>query len=377
MIRVILKSLVLSATVASYLSVLPAKANDTLLKPRIGFTTSLTGDGAISGNEMKNAALLANEILAKNTFDIIFEDERCLGAPAAAAAMKLTTIDKIDYAMGFFCNVSLLTAAPIYVKAKVPLISTCATTMDTPEVGERVYRLFPADQQSIPVLYNHVATRARHVGILAEEDAYAQMLSREFERVNAAAAAPLKLTTEDYPFESVDFRALILRMKSKGIDTLFIDSATESTFIRIVRQMRELGFAPQIVGVYTPVSEIARKELGRLLEGAVAVTLPDFEARTKNPLGRELMREYVRRFGTPQSAFPVVLTTFEAMRLVALAHETRRPIQEVVRDPAIREQSLIGEYEFDRNGAVSRIEFELRVVKGGGVLKLPEMESER
>src|SRR6185503_5367873 len=153
-------------------------AETAIRKPRIGFTTALSGDGAISGEEMKNAALLGNELLARNAFDIRFEDERCMGAPAASAAQKLTTVDKIDYAMGFFCNVALLTAVPIYVKAQVPLISSCATTMDKPDVGPRIYRLFPADQLSIPVLYSYVASKYKRVGVLAEEDAYAQMLRK-------------------------------------------------------------------------------------------------------------------------------------------------------------------------------------------------------
>lgn len=331
-------------------------------RPRIGFTTALTGDGALSGVEMMNAAILGNELLAGGVFDIRFADERCMGAPAAAAAQKFVTVDRIDYAMGFFCNVALLTAAPIYVKAKVPVLSTCATTMDTPDVGEGVYRLFPADQLSIPVLYDYVQSKYHRVGILAEEDAYAQMLRKEFERLNAQAAVQgrgIAVFAEDYPFEATDLRSLLLRLKQREVQALFIDSATEPTFIRIVKQMHEMGFKSDIVGVYTPVSRVAKRELGALLNGAVAATLPDFSQRSVHSKAKELLAEYEKRFGAPQAAFPVVLTTLEAMRLVSIAHSEGRPMEDVVRDPEVLKGSLIGPYQFDRFGAAQGIPFVL------------------
>lgn len=331
-------------------------------KPRIGFTTTLSGDGAVSGEEMKNAVLLANEMIANNAFDIIFEDEKCLGAPAAAAAHKFVNINKIDYAMGFFCNVSLLTALPIYVKSHVPVLSSCATTMDKPDVGNDVFRLFPADQLSIPVLYSYAAKKFQKVGVLAEEDAYAQMLSKEFERINLQSATPLKVVVEDYPFEAVDFRTQLLKLKTAGIDALFISSATEPSFIRIVRQMHELGIKPEIIGVYTPVSDVAIKELGSLLDGAVAVTLPILQERSSNPEAARMMQEYSRRFGEPKSAFPVVPTTFEATRLVYEATHSKRTIGEVVRDPNVLANSLIGPYQFDKFGALQDVRFVLKKV---------------
>lgn len=347
-----------------------------LRKPHIGFTTTLTGDGALSGAEMRNAAELGNELLASNAFELSFADERCLGAPAAAAARKFTSLDKIDYAMGFFCNVSLLTAVPIYVRAGVPVLSSCATTMDKPDVGRDVYRLLPADQLSIPVLHSYAQKRFKKIGILAEEDAYAQMLRREFVRLNEElrpAGRHIELIAEDYPFEASDFRSLLLRMKASGVEALFIDSATESTFIRIVRQMHDIEMPAAILGVYTPVSQVALRELGPQLHGAVASTLPALHSRSPSPLSQKLLKTYEQRFGPPQSAFPVVVTTLEAMRLVTIAQREGRPLAQVINDPEVLKGSLLGPYRVDPNGAMQGVEFVLmRVTEGGDTEQLHE-----
>jgi len=340
-------------------------------KIRIGFSTTLTGDGAISGQEMKNAAILANELIAHDAFEIIFEDERCLGAPAASAAQKLISIDKIEYAVGFFCNVSLLSAAPLYQKAGIPIISTVATTMDTADVGKDVYRLFPADQLSIPPLYKYVASRYKRVAILAEEDAYAQMLKKEFVRINSLSPTALTLIVEDYQFAGIDFRSQLTRLKGNEVEAIFISSATEPSFIRVVKQMHEMGLSPAIVGVYTPVSDIAIAELGELIEGAVAATLPDLTARSSQKRATELLSQYRNRFGDPKSAFPVIPTTLEGFRLLYVATQSQRSVGEVMRDPIVNLDSLIGPYSIDKYGAIQGLEFVLKKVTNLKPLILP------
>lgn len=337
---------------------------------KIGFTITLTGDGAVAGAEIKNAALLANELLLENRYQLLFEDEKCSAKDATTAAKKFIEFEKINYASGFYCNTALLGVSHIYSKANIPIVSIGASTGDVVDVGKNVYRLAPADHQSIDVLYPYVAKRFKSVAVIAEEDAFAQLLKKYFVLVNNRSAAPLDTYVEDFQLGETDFRSLLTKVKTHKVDAIFTDTATEATFIRMVRQMRELGMKQPIFGVYMPISSIAMKELGSLLNGTVGATLPDLEKSIQGSKGRELRSEYIKRYGETKSGTPVVPTIFEAMRLFNEVRVSGRSLEEIIKDPVVMSGSFLGHYTFDTSGAIQGLQFILKEVRDGELVEV-------
>ncbi|RIL05402.1 MAG: hypothetical protein DCC75_11720 [Proteobacteria bacterium] len=281
--------------------------------------------------------------------------------------------DKVKYALGFTCNGALLASAELYARAGVKIITSSATSGDVPDIGRNIYRLFPADQGSIQVLYPYIARRHKRVGVISEDDAYAQLLKKHFDLANEAAEKPLELVTDDFSYQETDFRALLLKLKGKEIDAIFINAATDGTFTRAVKQMRQMNFSPHIYGVYVPVSDASIGELGSRLDGAIAATLPDMVTIAgKNALGKRLIDAYVAEFGAIKSPWPVVPFTMEAFRLFHSSLSGGKAIKDLVKTPEFMKDSLIGPYTFSKHGAAEGIRFVLRQVKGGKAVDLAD-----
>lgn len=95
---------------------------------KVGVSTALTGEAAPFGMDIKNALTLVNNRIGKGRYQFIFEDEKCENRAAVSVAQKLINIDKIQYALGFPCNQTLLATANLYQRAKVLVVTSSATS---------------------------------------------------------------------------------------------------------------------------------------------------------------------------------------------------------------------------------------------------------
>lgn len=336
---------------------------------KIGIQTSLTGDAATFGADIKNALELARERLAPgDRYEFIYEDEKCSAVDGVKAAQKLVAVDKVKYVLGFSCNSSLLASAPIYERAKVVGISATASTGDVADVGRFMFRLFPNDALGVDVLVPYIAKHHAHLGILTEINEYPTMMERSAKSV-AAKFDGLTVSSEQFLPDSADYRTLLLRLKKSGVDALYINTSTEAPFAMATKQVRAIGWNVPIYTVYFGGSKAYLDAVGPLAEGVTYSDLPNGREYATVE-GREILDDYVKRYGGPKSFEMVTSFAFESFRILDEAIRSGKPVEEYLHDSHFK-GPLLGEFYFDKNGQVMGLEFQMKRIEKGEPKALP------
>jgi branched-chain amino acid transport system substrate-binding protein len=338
-------------------------------KITIGVQTPLTGESATFGTDIKNALLFANERYFNNKYQFIFEDDFCTAKGGIDAAQKLISVDKVKYVLGLGCNEPLLAAAPLYQRNKVIAISATATTGDVLDVGDHIFRMFPADQIGAEVLYKYIAAHHKKVAIITEQNEYPLLLDRTFTKLNRLSPKPLDLISDSFLSKEYDHRTALIKIKQQDPDAIFINANAEGSFIELVKQIKELGIKAQIYGEYWPASKTTLDALGAKADGIIFANIPLIE-NSLNPEGKQTYQAFVDRFGAPLSISLGVALTIDSLRILDSALASGRPLVEALHD--IHFNGLVGTLGFDKHGAIAGVPFELQKIVNGKVALLSE-----
>lgn len=326
---------------------------------KIGVIAPLSGNVAAWGEDVRNALNFASSKLESKKVSIVFEDDQCLGKNAVTAAQKLISIDKVNFGM-VVCTESMLSVAPLFEKAKIPVISPVASGMNVSNSGDYIFRTWPSDANAGKLLHDYVSNKHHRFGILTEERGYAEELTGAFK--TAAASGALGLFIEAFSSDTTDFRPLLLRLKSRSIDGMFINVNSEGTFANILKQQGELGLQVPSYGVYIPGNKAFPELAGAAGNGIVFVDLPSADsALTKE--GHDLYDEFLARFGAPKSASFVFPATFEAYRLILSAAASGNDTRTFLYNGKF--SGIFGDYSFDQHGDIVGVRHVLKVLQNG------------
>lgn len=332
----------------------------------IGVPLPLTGDAAQSGEDIRNALLLANEMLGQGRYRLIIDDEKCENKDALTVANKLIAIDKVQYAIGFFCNSTLIATADVYQRAKVVVIAS-ASTGDIVDVGSHIFRLFPADVGCAQTLYRTIAKEHRRVTILTEQNEYPEMMERVLRRSNDASKEKIGVESFEYTHGQTDLRTLALKVRNS--EAVFVNSNTDPSFLSVMKQLHDQHYKGEIYSAYFGSSPAIRESLGPLIEGVKFCDLPALDELI-SPTGKAIMAEFRKRFGEPKSGFPVVPPALESFRLLDVAIRSGMPVQDYLHNRQVND-GILPPYRLDEHGAVQGIAFQMKAVKDGKVIVLP------
>lgn len=329
-------------------------------KMRIGVSVPLTGNAATYGVDTQNVLIFANEKLADGKYEFVFEDDKCSGRDAVAIAHRFVGVLKLPYVLGFPCSGPLLSAAKLYERAKVVVIAATASAPAISQAGEYIFRTCPSDDGSAKMLYEYVEKRHSRFGVLSEQTEFSQGLLQAFLRSNEGGQ--LKIETEDFLTDSTDFRTLLLRLRSKKIEGLFINGQSEATFLTALKQLREIGWDVPVYSAYMATTKTFLDNAGPLSEGIVCVDYPEMQSVGSSE-GLALYKEYVSRFGNMKSLELNFVTTFESFRALHEAINSGEEVKEFLNQAQFK--GVAGEWSFDENGDIRGIGFVLKQIKGG------------
>jgi branched-chain amino acid transport system substrate-binding protein len=329
---------------------------------KIGVSVPLTGDAATYGADIKNGLLFANKHLAAGAYELIIEDDHCSAKGAVTAARKLVEIDKVRYVLGFGCSGALLAAAPVYEKARVLAIGSATGAPAISEAGDYIFRTIPSLTVAAQKLYAHASRRRRSIGILTEETAYCQGLTDAFMKLNVGV--DLSIINESFLPDTLDFRTLLARLRSKKIEALFINPQSESGLVNIVKQLKTLGWRIPLYAAYYPGSPVYLEAFGKEGDGIVYADLP-FGEEMLNARGQKLFRSFLSEYGAPRSGdFNVTLSCL-AFNALHEAIISGGDVKQYLYTQAF--DGIVDRYAFDKNGDVvsDKITFVLKTIKNG------------
>ena len=340
---------------SSVFAVTPEKT-DTI---KIGVIGPLTGDVAAWGTDTRNALILANEKIGEGRFEFVFEDGKCLGKEAATAAQKLINVDKIQFGM-VVCTGEMLASAPIFEQNKITVVAPGATAASVSALGDYIFRTWPSDGVGAQLLAQQIHLNHSHVGVISEMRGLPQEFVKAFQ--DAASELKLKVTTENFNSGDSDLRGQLLRLKKAGIDSLLINTDSESAALNVLRQVNELNLKVALFGNFITASTSFQTQAGSLAENLIYFDVPVIDQNASNQ-DSDLMMEFIARFGAPKSAPYMVASSFAAFRAIRDTALSGEDYRAHLYKSAFR--STIGEFRFDKNGDLIGVQPSLKQIRAG------------
>ena len=221
---------------------------------KIGIVDSLTGVAAPWGEFAKKAVDLAvKEINANGGMNgrpvqIVIEDDHTDGKASVSAYNKLVSIDRVDGVLGGVFDFTALPLIPLAAQNKIALIS--------PQ-NFRIPGGFDLNDQSFVMMTDFSTVLERLKLYIAESGAkkiavvhFTSAWGAEIAKTIGSISSELgrgKIIDESYSqLGNNDFKTTISKLKSAGVDAIFIDMFGNDTTSFLTRA-REQGFSPKIM----------------------------------------------------------------------------------------------------------------------------------
>lgn len=282
-------------------------------KFRIGYADPLTGTFGRDGNLVKDAYNFWGDLInAKGGIEVkgrrypvelIVIDDKSIAAENAKFTEKLITEDKVDLILGGFGSDSVFAGSAVAEKYKFPLISGAASSNKLFERGFRYYfsTLGKATEEVrgcvdiVQILYPKPKS-----GAIIGSDILFTALACEGYRKYAAQNGIQIIHFELFPITLQDYDSMLLKVKQKNPDILFVGSHL-MVAMKMIKAMKEIDFTPKMVTFsYGPTVPDFLKSLGKDAEYVVAASEWAPNLPYKDPLfgtARQFNENYFKKYG--------------------------------------------------------------------------------
>lgn len=272
---------------------------------RIGHTVSLTGGASMWGQSEANAVdMLVNKINSESgilgkIIEIVRYDNRNDAVEAVSVARRLVA-DGVIAVIGPAQSGRAIASAPIFERAKIPMIVTTATnpyvTIDqkTETLREYVFRPCFIDpyQGTVAARFAVDDLKATKAAILYDVgDDYGQWLSKYFEEAFVEKGGKV-VAKEAFRTEELDYRAQLGKMKEQEPDVIFIPTSQKEAAMA-AKQARDLGIKAILLGTDNWGSPDLIDLGGEAVNGSYFVNLTDLD----DPDIQAFVKEYKDNFG--------------------------------------------------------------------------------
>ena len=327
-------------------------------KVRIGVSTALTGDASTYGIDIKNALLFANEVLADNKYELVFEDDKCSGKEAVNIAHKFIDVLHINYVAGFACSSTVFSSAPLYERSKTLVMISSASAAAIANAGEYVFRTFGNDDAAAATLFNFVARKYKKFGVISEQTDYAQGFLNSLVKNNSAGE--IEIINDNYLSSDTDFRTQLLRLKGSKVEGLFINSQSERSLLNVLTQVKELKWNIPIYSAYYASSATFLEKAGAMSEGIINVDLPK-ATEILNAQGTQLLKDFRSKYGSPNSWDIVTIASIEGFRALHQAIQSGQDTRSYLY--ATTFHGMFGDWSFDKNGEIRGLKYVVYVIR--------------
>jgi branched-chain amino acid transport system substrate-binding protein len=334
-------------------------------KFKIGVSLPLTGEAAGYGEDARKALTFAAERFGENKIELVFEDDQCSGKGGLSVANKLAYIDRVQAVLGPVCSGALLTAAPVYQKEHILTFGIATSAPAISKLGSYIFRLSPNDTDSARLLAEHaILSKPGAIAVISEQTEYCEAFRKEFS--SHIQLANLKIEDTVFNPGETDFKSSLLRLKSKGINNIFVNTQSEKTFLLVVQQIEQIGWKPVIYGAYWPSSSTVLATLGKKADGIEFVDMRS-PSELLSSEGEHIYPEFLKKYGEPKSNPIIPPIAIEALRVAKRALEQAKPVEFLSNTEF---DGIIGKFKFDENGDLMNQILVLRVIKDGKVENL-------
>jgi branched-chain amino acid transport system substrate-binding protein len=255
-------------------------------------------------------------------------------------------------------------SARVYGDARLTALATSATAPEISRLGPYIFRLASSDSANAVALAAAARATGLRTAVLYSNEDYGMGLERYFSRTLASEGAP-PLRRDPYLEDMPDFRPYLTRMKSAGVQLVFIAGIDEGART-LIPQAREVGLDARFMG---GDGIEALKEAGPAFDGTVIGVLfhPDASPRAQRFATAFRARWHREPDSSAALAYDAVYLLARAVAAGATDREAvRRYLEGVGRSggsPAF--DGVAGRVAFDANGDPLGKSCVIGTVRGG------------
>lgn len=287
---------------------------------KIGVITGLTGAYAQLGEEQKNGAQLAAELVGGRAggrpLEILVRDDQLKPESALREAQSLVQSEQVDFLTGCVSAATTLAINQVAREAGVPYLGTCQTEQlnRPPHYDPAVtYHLAPATSLNINAAVPWICENlGERLFILAPDYAWGHEQMGAYEAVAREAGCTVVGKTM-FPLGTTDFNPYIPHIESSGAQVLVFGGAGRDQ-VSFMRQADQFRLMDRFEVFFTLADLSFDVELGhRLVEDTYAAS--HFYWTIDDPGVQEFVGAYQERYGRPPGGYAVLL--YNAVRLIA------------------------------------------------------------
>lgn len=321
----------------------------------LGMIAPLTGTGARFGESQRNGVQLAlDEVNARGgingrRLELVIEDTKTEPPTAVTAFTRLAERSDVVAIFGSAASLDVPAYLPQVDRAAIPHLLPVAVLPKITEMGSRFTFRSALNDKIAAIKMAEFAVQhlgVRKVALLIEDSAFGEtglIFGVEAERLGVRP-----LAVERFKRGDIDVRPQLTKIRALGATHIqFWGYYAE--FALVAKQLRELGYAPTLMGNQAPVNDKTIELGGAALEGALNVCL--FIPTASSPAVRTFVDSYRNRFGVAPDTWAA--QSYDGMTLLAAAMARGGTTRQGIRDAlaSTRDfQGVTGTISFMPNG---------------------------
>lgn len=344
----------------------------------IGVISALTGNVAYIGEStMKGAEI--GKIKAQQehpglSINMYHEDSMFVPKTGIDAYNKLRTSNNINALITMASNVSVA-VEPLAIKDNVLFIaaSTLASGFTTPD--DLTFRMTTkADTEAQPTFEYLTQKKLTKLGIMYMNNEIGISLRDSLKKMAASTNVSI-VAEEGYAADASDFKTILLKMKSAGIDSLYLASLANHSAV-ILKQAEELKIDVPFLSYRATEDPVLVKNAGALAEGILYTNA--YDSNSTDSQNAEFIKLYKEKYNETPNGYAA--EAYEATRLIADTYakcgSTIKNVENIQCAKnflfSVKNRlTLFGPLSFDGNGDVM-YPFFMKTVKDGKFVRLME-----
>jgi branched-chain amino acid transport system substrate-binding protein len=273
---------------------------------KIGFISSLTGPGAIPGNEiLKGVRLYLDEIknkMAGRDVELVVEDSESSAAKIPAKFRKLIQQDQVDLLDGVFLSSEAYAVAPIANELHVPLVISTAGADDLTQRKRSDWVIRTSFSSSLAChplgTYAAKVLHYKKIVTVASDYQYGHESVGGFQRTFEDGGGQIiqKLWV---PLDAKDYAAIIKSIR-KDADAVFF-AISGWTAEHLPKQYKELGPGKPILGSLAAFDESVLPKAGEYLLGGISSHI--YAVGLDTPSNQHFIEKFREKYGQNPGGF--------------------------------------------------------------------------
>jgi ABC-type branched-subunit amino acid transport system substrate-binding protein len=288
---------------------------------KIGVITSLTGAYVQLGEDQKNGAELAVELLdgkmGDRPVELIVRDDQLKPDVALREAQSLVQEEQVDFLTGCVSAATTLAMNQIATQAGVPYLGTCQTEQlnRPPNFDEALtYHMAPVPSQTTnaaaPFICGELGTK---VFLLLPDYAYGHEQEAGYKTAIPEQSGCTVAGTAFFPLGTTDYNPYIPTVEGSGADVLVFGGAGRDQ-VSFLRQAEQFALTDRIKTFLSLEDLSFDQELGfDLIDGTWAMSAFYWDVDDEGV--QKYVEAYRDAYGTPPGGYGVY--TYNAINLIA------------------------------------------------------------